>query len=194
MPPDYQHSESWNLEVRSTKDPSPAPAASPQLEYPVRHGVALISQHWPVLRAAVGPVVGDAHVRPAGVAASRACGSPSVGRNGRRRRRYTDPWTGRLARQGAGQCADGDRCGHRAGPRRAGERRAGARLRQRDLQRGAGQSVPARHPVSRVRGVTASRAVAGHRRLSGRRARQRAVRRHGQLGSPADRAPSPAST
>ena len=76
--------------------------------------------------------------------------------------------------------------GHRAGARGAGERRAGARVRQRDLQRGAGQPVPAGHPVSRLCGVSAPRAAAGHRRVPGRRPRQRALWRHGQLGSASD--------
>ena len=56
---------------------------------------------------------------------------------------------------------------------------------ERAHQRRAGQHLSARSAVPRLRGFARQRRGAGHRRLSERRAHQRELRRHRQLGLPA---------
>ena len=73
--------------------------------------------------------------------------------------------------------------------RRAGSHRVHEpQLRQRVRQRGAEQPPATGPALPGIRRLPAAGPAAGHRRVPGRRADQRAVRRHGELGAdPADR-------
>ena len=61
-------------------------------------------------------------------------------------------------------------------------------------ERQSGRSLPARYPLSRLRGLAGARHAAGSRRLSERRPHQRGLRRYRQLGSRSRSSPSIAST
>ncbi len=86
------------------------------------------------------------------------------------------------SRQGPGQRTDADRGRFRSRGRAQSVGRLGARAARRRVGRPDRQSIPARSQLSRLRRFAGYRHAAGARRLSERRAHQRGVRRHRQLG------------
>ncbi len=110
-----------------------------------------------------------------------ACRPGAAGGSGHRH--HTGAGREHRRRQGAGQRAKplprGDLGERHREPHRGPRHPSG----QREHQRHARRCVPARYPVPRLRGLPGVGNSARARGLSERRAHQRGVRRHGQLGS-----------
>ena len=111
-------------------------------------------------------------------------------RRGRRDGRHRDDAAARVAaaaRARTRQRPDGDGRRDRGAPQPRSDRLHAGHARQRQRQPGPAEPAAARSPVPRVPGVAAAGRAAGAVGLHRRRAPQRAVRRHAELGSDPDR-------